>query len=96
MCDKNFSTRVRSGELDQELDEMIVVLKARKDYLLPSANEFSIGDRVKIISARPKYLKGVKATVTEVKRTRVVVDLDHPAGTYHKNCSAPAYTLQKI
>jgi hypothetical protein len=87
---------ILSGEADEFLDGIVKAVKIRKDALKPQIWEFKIGDKVKIINANPKYLNGSTATITKVNRTKVVIDLDTPAGKFSRNITTPLGMLEKI
>jgi hypothetical protein len=89
-------SNIKSGEFDDQLDMILAAVKARKNALKPQIWEFQIGDKVKIINANPKYLNGSTATITKVNRTKVVIDLDTPAGKFSRNITTPLGMLEKI
>jgi hypothetical protein len=89
-------SNIKSGEYDDQLDMILAAVKARKNALKPQIWEFQIGDKVKIINANPKYLNGSTATITKVNRTKVVIDLDTPAGKFSRNITTPLGMLEKI
>ena len=87
---------ILSGEADEFLDSIVKAVKIRKDALKPQIWEFQVGDKVKIINANPKYLNGSTATIKKVNRTKVVIDLDTPAGRFSRNITTPLGMLEKI
>ena len=87
---------IKSGEYDGQLDMILAAVKARKNALKPQIWEFQVGDKVKIINANPKYLNGSTATIKKVNRTKVVIDLDTPAGRFSHNITTPLGILEKI
>ena len=87
---------ILSGEADEFLDSIVKAVKIRKDALKPQIWEFQVGDKVKIINANPKYLNGSPAVITKVNRTKVVIDLDTPAGRFSHNITTPLGMLEKI
>ena len=89
-------SNIKSGEYDDQLDMILAAVKARKNALKPQIWEFQIGDKVKIVNANPKYLNGSTATITKVNRTKVVIDLDTPAGKFSRNITTPLGMLEKI
>ena len=89
-------SNIKSGEFDDQLDMILAAVKARKDALKPQIWEFQVGDKVKIINANPKYLNGSTATIKKVNRTKVVIDLDAPAGKFSRNITTPLGMLEKI
>ena len=93
---KDFVVPVLSGEMDEFLDGMIQTIQSRKKELKPKIWEFQVGDKVKIINANPKYLNGSTAIIKKVNRTKVVIDLDIPAGRFSHNITTPLSMLEKI
>ena len=87
---------IKSGEYDGQLDMILAAVKARKNALKPQIWEFQVGDKVKIINANPKYLNGSTATIKKVNRTKVVIDLDTPAGRFSHNITTPLGMLEKV
>jgi membrane-bound ClpP family serine protease len=87
---------IKAGKFDESLDMILAAVRARKDALKPQIWEFQIGDRVKIVNANPKYLNGAMATIKKVNRTKVVIDLDTPAGRFSRNITTPLGMLEKI
>jgi hypothetical protein len=87
---------IKAGKFDESLDMILAAVRARKDALKPQIWEFQIGDRVKIVNANPKYLNGARATIKKINRTKVVIDLDTPAGRFSRNITTPLGMLEKI
>lgn len=55
----------------------------------------AVGDRVVITeTCRDRLLRGQHATITEKRRSRVVIDLDEPRGKWHTNIVCPADMLE--
>lgn len=44
-------------------------------------------------TAKPTYIAGAKAIVTKINREKVVIDLDKPAGRFHRNINCPLSLL---
>ena len=93
---RNIVNPILNGEVDETLDQIIQAVKMRKDKLKPNIWEFQVGDRVRLVNTNPKYLNGSMATVKKVNRTKVVIDLDTPAGRFSRNITAPLGMLEKI
>jgi hypothetical protein len=95
----DIAAAVARGELDDDLDMIASLINDRRkmNRQIDGLDKFAalkVGDRVTISSTvRPKYLAGLPATVTKKNRTRVVIDLDAPAGRFHRNITAPAEML---
>jgi len=93
------STAIVNGSLDDDLRALLSLINDRikMNREIEGLTKFAalqVGDRVTLsATARPKYLAGAKATVTNKKRTRVVIDLDSPAGRFHRNITAPPELL---
>jgi hypothetical protein len=93
---EELNSTILSGQVDEFLDNIIQVIKIRKDQLKPSIWEFQVGDRVRLVNANPKYLIGAEATVRKVNRTKIVIDLDVPQGRFSKNISTPLSMVEKV
>jgi transglutaminase/protease-like cytokinesis protein 3 len=85
-----------TGQMDEYLDGMIQTIQMRKKDMAPKVWEFQVGDRVRMKNANPKYLNGAMATVKKINRTKVVIDLDTPAGRFSRNITTPLGMLEKI
>ena len=60
-------------------------------------SEYRVGDRVKFTcTTRPEYLRGMTATITDIKRKRVVVNLDRPIGRFSRGIRTPVSLIEKI
>jgi hypothetical protein len=92
----DFVVPVLSGEMDEYLDNIVEVIKIRKDQLKPSIWEFQVGDRVRMVNTNPKYLNGAMATVKKVNRTKIVIDLDTPQGRFSRNINTPLSMVEKV
>jgi hypothetical protein len=86
-----------------DVDELRRLSTATHDQLkglraVESATAFAaikVGDRVRIAAnVNPKYLAGAEATVTEKRRTKVVVDFDVPHRRFHKGVVCPPEMLE--
>jgi hypothetical protein len=92
----DFVVPVLSGQMDEYLDNIVEVIKIRKDQLKPSIWEFQVGDRVRMVNTNPKYLNGAMATVKKVNRTKIVIDLDTPQGRFSRNINTPLSMVEKV
>jgi translation elongation factor EF-Tu-like GTPase len=85
------------GTHDEYLDDILWAVKQRKSAIAPKAWDFKPGDRVRYTDAtRPLYLIGATGVVRQINRTKVVVDLDQPAGRFHKRVTTPTSLIEKI
>lgn len=92
----DFSAPCLSGEFDDYLDDMIQIIKMRKQSKAPKIWEFQTGDKVRLVNANPKYLNGATATIRKVNRTKVVIDLDTPQGRFSRGITTPLSMLEKV
>lgn len=77
-------TAIRNGNYDQNLDGIRHAIIDRQKAKAPRAYEFRPGQHVFF-----KYLQGVGATVVKINHTKIVVDLDQPAGRFYKGVTVP-------
>jgi len=88
---------ILNGNHDADIDAIEQAIATRRAALGTSKVTFEslkVGDRVRISpTAKPTYLRGLPATITKKNRTRVVIDLDAPAGRFHTNITAPPSLL---
>ena len=92
----NFIKSLNRGEFDNDLADMLFFLQERKKNIAPKAWEFQVGERVVLNeNVNPKYLHGANATIRKINRTKVVIDLDHPQGRFHKGITTPTSMLSK-
>ena len=66
------------GDFDSELKGLTEAIKSRRTIVRQIENtakraEFKVGDRVRFIDLRPKYMIGLEATITEFLRTKIAV-----------------------
>lgn len=71
------------GMFDDDLDRIAEALKARREAKRELL-VFTAGDNV-VFNTRthPVYMQGIKAVVTGVKRTKVVVKISEDHGRFH-------------
>jgi hypothetical protein len=93
---EELNSTILSGQVDEFLDNIIQVIKIRKDQLKPSIWEFQVGDRVRLVNTNPKYLNGAMATVKKVNRTKIVIDLDTPNGKFSSNITTPLSMVERV
>lgn len=66
---------ILSGRLDDDLDIIRDAMKTRKSAKAASLKDsLSVGDRVRFISGRPKYLIGLEAIVRSKKQKRIGIE----------------------
>lgn len=84
------------GEHDEMLDTLIQVCQNRKRDMAPKIWEFQVGERVKFVNVRPKYLNGAVGTIKKINRTKVVVDLDERRDRFFHNITTPLTMIEKV
>lgn len=68
---------ILDGELDDHLDALIDAAQARKDTTAKlRAARLQVGDKVRLMNIRPKYLSGATGTVESKGDTRMRIKLD--------------------
>lgn len=93
----DFVVPVLTGQLDEFLDGMIQTIQLRQKDKAPKASDFNVGDVVRYVGGvRPKYLAGVKGTIHQINRTKVVVKLDKPVGRFHGLITTPTNLIEKV
>ena len=93
----NFIIPLFHGEYDEYLDGMIDTIQRYKREKAPKIWEFKVGEAIKFnMATNPKYLRGAQGTIRKINRTKVVIDLDHPHGRFHKNISTPLTMIEKV
>lgn len=90
-------TNIVLGKFDGDLDRIITAANSRRKTVGEAKiYSFSVGDRVKYNQlTKPKYLVGAIGTIKQINRTKVVVDLDSPAGKFSKNVITPTSLIEK-
>jgi hypothetical protein len=91
-------TAALSGDIDEGLDGIIAACGERKKVLSRSLYyTLNIGDRVRFVNGRPKYMIGVHGTVVGKKQSKLVVDLDETRGRFgSKGILCPPSCLEKL
>jgi hypothetical protein len=93
-----FIVGLLNGEFDQDLEEILSLVRSRMDRAIPSCppakipldrkqkesfTPLRVGQRIWLNSkVRPKYMIGAAAVITKVNRTRVKLRLDNPNGRF--------------
>jgi len=94
---KDIVAEVLSGKLDDHLSYISKTVRGRREELTSIvAASLQMGDAVKIIDIKPKYMIGVTAKIVRVNRKRAVVDLDRDFDRYRGEITVPLACLQKI
>jgi len=88
---------IACGEYDADLALIREALRVRKESLTVAlAITLRPGDRVKIVSGRPKYIIGATARVTDVMQKYCRIDLDEQHGNYRYGIRCPISMLKKL
>ena len=95
---EQFFKDVADGHFDNDLDYLNKAIHNRVQQISAiKMFSFKEGDKVKFNSlTKPKYLAGAVGTVKKVNRSKIVVDLDAPAGKYYRNISTPPTLVEKV
>lgn len=91
-------TAALSGDLDDGLDGIIAACNERRVIVSRSLyHTLKVGDRVRFMNGRPKYMVGVEGTVVGKKQSKLVVDLDESRGRFNgKGVVCPPSCLEKL
>ena len=95
----NVASVVSGGSNGTVTDDQIVKIRAafegRKEVTKATMRaSLNVGDAVWFNEkTRPAYMAGHKAIVRKINRERVVVDLDKPAGRFHRGVTVPLTLL---
>jgi len=94
----DINTAIITGEFDNELDRISQSIKTRKEMLdAVLKNSLKVGDKVKFNdTTKPTYMRGMVATVTQIRRERVRVKLDKPTGRFQSEIVTPVSLLVKV
>lgn len=91
---------ITDGKLDKHLNVLTdIIIERRKVVAGQKLNQFQIGDVVKFnMLAKPKYLKGERATITGFANKRVWIKLEKPAGRFFSGraISCPTGIIDKV
>lgn len=85
-----------NGKLDPFKVQIMDAFKIRsknKDML--NLMSLKPGMRVRLINCQ-KVLQGALGTITAINKSRVVVDLDKPAGRWHRGIQCPPGLLELV
>lgn len=87
-----------AGKLDDCLNILAEAIAFRRERLnAKKMNSFNIGDKVKFNnSVKPKYLRGIQATITNVRRKRIEIKLDYSIGRFASRITCPVSLIEKI
>jgi hypothetical protein len=97
MTNQEFLTALSNGEFDNDLDTISAAIKRRLAANAPQVWDFIEGQEVRLSNeANPQYLRGAKATIRQINRTRVVIDLNEPHGRFYRGISTPVSMLERV
>ena len=92
---------IMAGSVDADLQRISDALRERMRQQRTTARftvaaSIKVGDTVRIVDCRPKYLVGMRAEVTGITGTQVSLRLPHPVGRFGQTLKAPANLLQLV
>jgi hypothetical protein len=89
---------ISSGEFDKDITLLSNAIINRRDRLnYQMLNTIRPGDTIMFNGkCRPKYLRGVKATVKGFGHNRIIVDLAQPIGRFSRNVRVPLGIYTKV
>jgi hypothetical protein len=90
---------ILTGEYDQQLAQIRSAVMERKERIdLTRGRSLRIGDRVRIISGRPRYFIGSIATVTDVMQTYIRIKIDKDVGRFSAGADirCPMAVVEKV
>ncbi len=92
------ASAIMAGQLDDRLGAIVDVVKERRDaQARVKFYSLTPGDKVRFVATvRPRYLAGATGTLRALRNTRVTVDLDKPAGRFHRGIVTPVGLVEKI
>jgi hypothetical protein len=95
----NAITAILSGQLNAA--ELAGISAAIKEYRALQGRRvyyaLQPGAKVRFVtSARPVYLAGATGTVRELRKTKVVVDLDTPVGRFSRGIVTPTTLIEAV
>lgn len=88
---------IQLGELDeheQSIRSAFAERARRKNF--EKITTLKIGDRVRFVAGRPRYLIGTIGTVEKVKQSYVLVKLDAPVGKFQRAVNAPISLIELV
>ena len=69
----------------------------KKSQSQKSFYTLKVGDKVRFLSnSRPAYLRGMEGKVVAKRQTKLVIDLDEPAGRFHRGIITPPSLIEKV
>jgi hypothetical protein len=78
------TTNIRSGRYDIEMDLLRQAVTDRFNALKEHrAAQHQVGDKVRLVNIRPKYMVGKIATIKSISRVRASIELDEPESRFH-------------
>ena len=78
------TTNIRSGRYDIEMELLkSAVIYRSKELREHTAAQHKVGDRVRLVNIRPKYMVGKTATIVSIGRVRASIKLDEPEARFH-------------
>lgn len=89
---------ILGGEADDSLPNIIDAARTRQKLLAATLKyTLKVGDRVRFNQeARPKYLVGVEATVTQILPSNLDVTIDQPVGKFHNRIRTSPRLIEAI
>ena len=96
------ATMILRGDYDEYLDRLSEVTRERKVTIRDikgRAKFFTLkpGDKVRFVpTVHPRYLAGLTGTLQELRQKKVTVDLDAPAGRFHRGIVTPVDLIEKV
>lgn len=97
MTKDEFLKLLRSGEFDNDLLQLSAAVNARIKATEPQAEDFIEGQVVRFNNrVKPKYLQGKTATIRQINRTRVVLDLENPVGRFSRGIVTPPSLIEVV
>jgi hypothetical protein len=91
-------SEVRRGEHDDDLDELLLAIGARKKTIgVLNFSSFKVGDRIRFVpTIKPTYLRGVEATVVGKKVSKLIVRMDSEVGRFHGDIRVPGSLVERV
>jgi hypothetical protein len=87
------------GEYDEYLDQIENAVSLRRKDMAPKIWEYRVGDTVRLVNCRPKYIVGALAEVKKINRTKIEVRLFETASdrfTKFTNITVPLTMVEKV
>ena len=96
---ETITNAIIDGNLDGDLDTLTGLISTRREIqTMKRAATFKVGDKVKFVSGRPKYLIGLTATIVRKKQKNFEIKFDEgqATGKYRGNVTCPPSLLEKV